>query len=413
MVQWDAATSQLVVGDQNCKNATVSCLYQLTVANDAGTIKGEITLENGTGGQVCDLIQGVLWQKSVVGSDFDSCGSLHSATYVWHYPGGGQPTSENDKYDSEPYGAAISSETGGNVPQQSYRTPSRSWMDSIAKKVDLLYISDGNGNVTVYTYWQKTLVGQLTGFQEPMGECADKAGDVFIADYAAKKILEYEHAGKKPIATIDDSPYAPYACSVDLTTGALAVANEAGASTQGNIAVYATATSKPRLYADTSIPNFEACAYDNDGDLLASNDEAGSSYASFAWLPKGGAKLVDVTLPGPQSSWQWEGVDGIQWDGRYFVIDDYELYRESVFDAQGYYVGETDFPYQTGQVGPFWIYNIHPTKQGTQVVGVYNDFNYPYVLYWNYPAGGEQIGDVFKGLEEPVAVTVSLGKIHE
>ena len=282
------------------------------------------------------------------------------------------------------------------IGQQTPLTHHRVWMDSIAKKVDLLYISDGNGEVTVYTYWQKTLVGELTGFTQPTGECVDKTGDVFIADYGAQKVIEYAHAGKKPIATIDDSPYAPYACSVDLATGALAVANEAGGSSQGNIAVYANAKATPKLYSVKNIPNFQACAFDNGGNLLASNDQAGSRYANFAWLPKGGSKLLDVTLPGPEKAWAWDGVDGIQWDGRYFVIDDYSLYRESVSNGQGYYIGDTSLQIAGGQAGPFWIYNIHANKQGTQVVGAYNDFSSAYVYYWNYP-GWRSSRIYFKG----------------
>ncbi len=114
MVQWDAATSQLVVGDQNCKNATVSCIYQLAIANNAGTIKGQINLENASGGQACDVIQAVLWKKSIIGSDFDLCGSAASATYVWPYPGGGQPTAQNNRIDSEPFGTAVSDQMGGD-----------------------------------------------------------------------------------------------------------------------------------------------------------------------------------------------------------------------------------------------------------------------------------------------------------
>jgi hypothetical protein len=44
---------------------------------------------------------------------------------------------------------------------------------------------------------------------------------------------------------------------------------------------------------------------------------------------------------------------------------------------------------------------------------VYNDFSYPYVEYWNYPAGGDAVASLSQGLDKPVAVTVSLGKIHE
>lgn len=280
----------------------------------------------------------------------------------------------------------------------------------VAKRLDLLYISDANGEVTVYTYWQKTLVAELTGFSQPMGECVDKTGDVFIADYGAKKIVEYAHAGRKPLRTLDDSPYAPYACSVDPTTGSLAVANETGSSNQGNIAVYANASGSPKFFTVKSISEFQACAYDNEGNLLASNGQAGGSrYSNFAWLPKGGNRLLNVTLPGPVPSFQWEGINGIQWDGRYYVIDDTALYRVSVIKGQGYYVGSTDLQVCCGQVGPFWIYNANSKRQGTQVVGAYEGF----IDYWNYPAGGDPIAQISHGISQPFAVTVSLGKIHE
>jgi hypothetical protein len=284
---------------------------------------------------------------------------------------------------------------------------------SIAKKVDLLYISDGNGEVTVYTYWQKTLVNTLTDFTKPEGECVDDRGDVFITDAGAQRVVEYAHAGIKPIATLDDAPFAPYACSVNAASGALAVANEAGSSTRGNIAVYAQASGTPKLYTDSTIKDFQGCAYDGSGNLLASNGQADGPDSYFAWLPKSGSKLIDVKLPGPQSSWTWENVNGIQWDGRYWVIDYYNLYRISVANGQGYYVGQTDLQDFDGQPGPFWIYNIHRKSQGTQVVGAYNEFSSSSVVYWNYPSGGDGIAEISKGIDKPVAVTVSLGKIHE
>ncbi|HVR46088.1 MAG TPA: hypothetical protein VMT95_05575 [Candidatus Binatia bacterium] len=280
--------------------------------------------------------------------------------------------------------------------------------DLVVKKLDLLYISDGNGEVTVYTYWQKTLVAELTGFTQPMGECVDKSANVYIADYGAKKIVEYAHAGKKPLRTIDDSPYAPYSCSVDETTGSLAVANEAGSSSQGNIAVYAHASGSPKFFTIKTIPQFQACAYDNDGNLLASNGQFGSRYSSFAWLPKGGNRLLNVTVPGPYGS-PWEEINGIQWDGRYYVLDDENLYRVSVIKGLGYYIGVTNLQVCCGQTGPFWIYSNSSKRQGTQVVGGYEGL----VEYWNYPAGGDGIAEISQGISQPVAVTVSLGRIHE
>lgn len=114
LVQW--SSSYLAIGDQNCGNQTVSCIYRLTVSKTGAAIKGKIALENSTGGQLCDLIQGVIWQGHVVGSDSDFCGSVPSATYVWPYPGGGKPTAHNAHNDSTPFGAAISVVTGGGAP---------------------------------------------------------------------------------------------------------------------------------------------------------------------------------------------------------------------------------------------------------------------------------------------------------
>jgi hypothetical protein len=84
---------------------------------------------------------------------------------------------------------------------------------------DLLYVSNANGTVSVFRYWQHALVTVLTDFGRPMGECADPAGNVYIADYQRNKIDEYAHGAKKPAKVLDDSPYAPYACSVAPSNG--------------------------------------------------------------------------------------------------------------------------------------------------------------------------------------------------
>lgn len=106
MVQW--AANELVVGDQNCGNKGVSCLYELTVANYHATVHSQTQLSTPSGGQVCDLIQGIIWNKRLIGSDFDSCDTASSATYVWPYPSGGAPTGHARQKESQPYGAAIS-----------------------------------------------------------------------------------------------------------------------------------------------------------------------------------------------------------------------------------------------------------------------------------------------------------------
>lgn len=111
MVQWDSVRNDLIVGDQACGNAYVSCVYRVTITQTSGRIDGKTRFENYAGGQVCDLIQGVeLVQNSnqIAGSDYDFCGGPASATYLWPYTRGGAPTRYNKTVDSTPVGAAIS-----------------------------------------------------------------------------------------------------------------------------------------------------------------------------------------------------------------------------------------------------------------------------------------------------------------
>ncbi len=109
MVQWDRTNKELIVGDQSCGGTyTASCLYAIQIANKGGTIESTIDLQNSTGGQICDLIQGVIYKGKLAGSDNDICGSSPSTTYVWTYPAGGAPTLSNSSTDSTPVGAAVS-----------------------------------------------------------------------------------------------------------------------------------------------------------------------------------------------------------------------------------------------------------------------------------------------------------------
>lgn len=108
MVEWDATKRELVVGDQSCGNVYSSCVYALKISKSTGTIRHKTMLQTYNGAQVCDMVQGTLDGKRIVGSDYDFCGSATSATYVWPYPLGGGPESYNDKTDAVPVGATIS-----------------------------------------------------------------------------------------------------------------------------------------------------------------------------------------------------------------------------------------------------------------------------------------------------------------
>jgi hypothetical protein len=283
-----------------------------------------------------------------------------------------------------------------------------SWMDPAATTQDLVYVSNADGEVTVYRYWQHTLVGVLTNFTQPMGQCADSAGDVFITDYAAEEIFEYAHGGTQPIETLNDSPNEPYACSVDPTTGNLAVANDNGSS-EGNIVIWPKGSGGPTTFTDSVLYNFQGCAYDGSGDLLVSNGNPGDSKpASFAWLPRGGTSLINIAVPGPQAGWAWDYVVGLEWDGKYFGIDRGDIYQISVIHGQAYYVATTELTGTGDAQGPIAIYNDKPGEQGTQAVGGGANDDGSFVDYWHYPSGGNDIYDITHGVDRPTGVAISL-----
>src|ERR1700722_12711236 len=174
-------------------------------------------------------------------------------------------------------GAQPGTGAGNFLPASSAKhARGHSWMDAGAVKFDLLYVSNSNGTVNVYKYWQNhALLGVLTDAPNPMGECADKKGNVYVVDYGSRSsagdILEYAHGGKAPLRIIEDGSYNPYGCSVDPQSGDLAVANLQGYSNEGNIAIYRHAKGKPIFYTDSYLYNFASCAYDSHGNLLTTN----------------------------------------------------------------------------------------------------------------------------------------------
>ena len=101
----------------------------------------------------------------------------------------------------------------------------RSWMRPGAAGDSLLYVSNvGNGVVYVYDYKTGVQQGGLSGLQYPYGQCVDAAGDIYITQFFGATITEYTHGGTSPIKTLT-GPGFPIGCSVDPTTGNLAVSS--------------------------------------------------------------------------------------------------------------------------------------------------------------------------------------------
>jgi hypothetical protein len=297
--------------------------------------------------------------------------------------------------------------------QATARLPRSSWMDPAATSKTLLYVSNGDGIVNVYTYAERNLVGELINFKQPEGECTDAKDDIYITDSGDKKIVEYAHGAKTPIRTIKAATYRPYACAINPKNGDLAVANVSGYTSysQGNVAVYAHAKGKPTYYTNPDMPSVNGCAYDKYGDLLATAYFYGSSYpynfVYFAYLP---AKSHNYQLIDLISSYFGLTVSGVGWDGKYFTVDVQDKLYLFAINIKAQREGTISMP---GALGPVAFNNTSPAKRATQAVsgsGFYSYSNAHAVHYWNYPAGGSPIETITHGVYKPFGVAISFAK---
>jgi len=132
-----------------------------------------------------------------------------------------------------------------------------SWMDPDAKKGRLLYISDaGTNDVVVYRYQSGTEAGVLTGFDEPQGECVDKAGNVWIANSLASNLREYARGGTTPIAALADRGQYPVGCNIATRR-----------KDRGGLALYANAMGSLTIITSPDFDEVYFVGYDGRGNL--------------------------------------------------------------------------------------------------------------------------------------------------
>jgi hypothetical protein len=290
-------------------------------------------------------------------------------------------------------GASPSLPVGRLVSQQGASAPERggSWMEPQAKAENLLYISLVPGGVYVFSYPDGKRVGKLTGSEEPNGECVDEAGDVFITDTERSNIVEYAHGVTKPIATLDD-PGNPWDCSIDLTTGNLAVANVSDVHShdgQGEIEIYEHASGTPKKYSDRDLYAALHCSYDGDGNLFITgqNWSLGSIYLE---LRKSSRTFKQIHLKRIRND------GGVKWDGAYIAVS---AGKREIYRTVGARIVGTTLLKGRDFVGPFWIQHstvIVADGGGVQFAG-----------FWNYPAGGKSTKTIPLRFQ-PAGVAVSM-----
>jgi hypothetical protein len=282
----------------------------------------------------------------------------------------------------------------------------RSWMDPEAKNENLLYVSNlGSGTVNVYSVSQRKLVGMLTGLVDPYGLCSDTHGNVWVVVWEPSKLVEFAHGGTKVLKSLDDPHGNAYDCSVDPTTGNVAVTNWnfGGRWLQGNVAVYEHASGKPHLYNGQWFWYFYGVAYDDRGNLYA---DGLSSYFNGLFcvgiLRKGGASFDDILL---KPDLHPTVLAGVGWDGKHVVVGDGAgVWQYQVDGLKGRAVGYTPLsPWHLAS--QFWVSSKDPHSIFASNYGDPGG-----VHLWNYPAGGPSFKKVDDALDAPYGLTVSTAK---
>lgn len=185
------------------------------------------------------------------------------------------------------------------------QTSLHSWMDPRAKGQRLLYVSDTQ-NKAVYVFGgsSNTLVGTLTGFSRPMGECVDADNDVWIVDSDAA--IEYAHGGTAPIGKIVTSYYnftTPYSCAVDPLTHDIAIGINHSYYHDAGFVMVCASQSQCTDYQPAAAAYVSFVSYDKDGNLYA-DGVSRSRVFGLAVRPPGGRfkkltiKGATITAPG-------------------------------------------------------------------------------------------------------------------
>ncbi len=189
-----------------------------------------------------------------------------------------------------------------------------------ARRDDLLYVSSSRSDVygvSAFSYKTGKFVGELSGFSTYVNDlCTDSKGDVFVpsSDGRNGHIYEYSHGATAPFQTLT-SPGLPFGCSVDRTTGNLAVVFSPQSFTQWGLAVFTNARGTPSVYYPSNMYYIFSCAYDNAGNVYVDGSAGDSEIMSLAEIPAGGNSFTSISvneaLYYPQA---------LQWDGRYLAM---------------------------------------------------------------------------------------------
>jgi len=277
-----------------------------------------------------------------------------------------------------------------SVPRST--TATSSWMSRVPARQALLYVSSPETHtVNVYqNYLSKSvqLVGQLSAFTYPYGECSDSSGNVYITDSYAVDVVEYAHGGTAPVKTLPVTGF-PIGCSIDSLTGNLAVSvytGSQGANTRGGVFVFAKGSGTPTLYADPNLWQMWPPAYNDRGNLFVLGY---NPTVELAELPAGGKAFRQISLG---TAIQAPG--SVLWNGKYLYAVDQQykggsttaVYRLAISGTRASVLQTTILNDTCGSGADV----VQPLIAGTTIFGPNHNCTNR-LDFWNYPAGGKPV----------------------
>jgi hypothetical protein len=276
----------------------------------------------------------------------------------------------------------------------------KSWIArDIASAAQLLFVSDlGRNAVEIFALPSLKEEGKLKGFDEPLGECSDAHGNVWIANNLKHEMLEYSRRGKL-LNKIARPLLNPYSCAVNPVNGEIAVTDYYGPRYQpGEVLLYSSPSAKPVVIRNVLQDFYYYAAYDPSGHLWVDGIDTLGHFV----LSKCGARSCHTTnLTGGSI---FSG-GAIAWDevGRTLVVFDqycrdtpsfcsYPVSARGVIGAPTIYLSQTG-----GALCELIQAAIATIAKRSVVVGADNEYmcgsyNTGTVNRWAYPAGGEPTG---------------------
>lgn len=276
----------------------------------------------------------------------------------------------------------------------------KSWIRTPLTDSQLLYISDAaSDTVSVFGYPSRTPVGQLFGFNQPQGECADEDGNVYITNTGAQQIDVYPPGSGTLLQTISDPGEFPVGCAIG-PRGDLAVTNIASTSYgTGSISMYRGSYTVPIVITS---PYFASMYFDgfDDNDNLFVDGQNGSGAFQLGELASGSGTITPVSVTGATIS--YPGGVQVTYPGPKVNVGDqlgnvvYRMSESGVVNGHTSLHGSSDCVQGTIVVG----------KPATRGVFICPDAGTADTEFFKYTAGGSPTHTI-TGFAEPIGSVVA------